>query len=104
MSFINKLLQCSDCSATFTFTAGEQEFYAAKGFTNEPGRCLSCRQARRTQRNSFSSFGGSRFSRQMFPAVCAECGIETQVPFEPREGRPVYCSRCHDKVRLSSRR
>ena len=93
--------QCSDCGATFTFTAGEQEFYAVKGFTNEPGRCPSCRQARRAQRNGFGSFGGSRYSRQMFSAVCAECGIETQVPFEPRNGRPVYCSRCYDEVRMN---
>lgn len=103
MSFVDKSLQCSDCGTTFTFTAGEQEFHEAKGFTNEPRRCPSCRQAKRAQRNGSGEFGGSRFNRQMFPAVCAECGIETQVPFEPREDRPVYCSRCYDKVRVNSR-
>jgi len=103
MSFEDKDLQCSDCGATFTFTAGEQEFYSVKGFTNEPGRCAPCRQARKAQRNSSGGFGGSRSSRQMFPAVCAECGIETQVPFEPREDRAVYCSSCYDQVRPNSR-
>jgi len=104
-SLVDKLLQCSDCGTSFTFSAEEQEFFAVKGYTNEPRRCPSCRQAKRAQRNN--GFGGSsspRFSRQMFPAVCAECGMETQVPFEPREGRPVYCSRCYDKVRVNSRR
>ncbi len=47
MSFVDKSLQCSDCGTTFTFTAGEQEFHEAKGFTNEPRRCPSCRQAKR---------------------------------------------------------
>ena len=103
MSFVDKSLQCSDCGADFTFSAEEQELFATRGYTNEPKRCPSCRQAKRTQRNSFGSFGGSRSSRQMFPAVCADCGTETEVPFEPREGRPVYCSRCYDKVRLSKR-
>ncbi|MQY72142.1 MAG: zinc-binding protein, partial [Dehalococcoidia bacterium] len=36
-----------------------------------------------------------------FPATCAECGKETEVPFEPRTGRPVYCSDCYRKTRPS---
>jgi len=102
MSFTDKSLQCADCGVTFTFTAEEQEFHQSKGFTNEPRRCQSCRQARKAQRNSFGS-GGSRYDRQMFPAVCAECGIDTQVPFEPREDRPVYCSNCYNKNKGNSR-
>ena len=101
MSFEDKSLQCSDCGTTFTFSAEEQEFFAAKGYTNEPKRCLSCREARKAER--YGS-GGYRPRRQMFPAVCAECGKETEVPFEPREGRPVYCSDCYNKVRSSNRR
>jgi len=101
MSFVDKSLQCSDCGTTFTFSAEEQEFFAAKGYTNEPKRCTSCREARKAER--YGS-GGYRPRRQMFPAVCAECGKETEVPFEPREGRPVYCSDCYNKVRSSNRR
>ncbi len=106
MSPADKTLQCSDCGTSFTFSAEEQDFFASKGYTNEPKRCPACRQSKRAQRNGSGggSFGGSRSNRQMFPAVCAECGVETQVPFEPREGRPVYCSRCYDKVKPSNRR
>lgn len=50
MSFEDKTLVCRDCGNEFTFTAGEQEFYAQKGFTNEPQRCRNCRQARKQQR------------------------------------------------------
>ncbi len=98
MSFEDKELQCSDCGANFTFTAEEQEFFQSKGYTNEPKRCPTCRQARKTER--YGSGGGYR-SRQMFPAVCAECGKDTEVPFEPREGRPVYCSECFNKIRTN---
>jgi len=56
MTYQEKSIRCSDCGATFTFTAGEQEFYAAKGFTNEPKRCVSCRAARKTQRNGDSDY------------------------------------------------
>ena len=35
----DKTLVCKDCGAEFVFTAGEQEFYAEKGFQNEPTRC-----------------------------------------------------------------
>ncbi len=96
MSFEDKTLQCADCGQPFTFSAAEQEFFQTKGYTNEPKRCLSCRSARRTQRSGGS---GERAQRQMFPAVCAQCGKDTQVPFEPRQGRPVYCSECYTKIK-----
>ena len=102
MSFVDKTLQCSDCGTSFTFSAEEQEFFAAKGYTNEPKRCPSCREARKAER--YGSSSGFRSVRRKYPAVCAECGKETEVPFEPREGRPVYCSDCYNKVRLSNRR
>jgi len=98
VAFLDKTLQCSDCGATFIFSAGEQEFFASKGYTNEPKRCPECRQSRRTERYGSS---GYRSQRQMFPVVCAECGKETEVPFEPREGRPVYCSECYNKIKLN---
>jgi CxxC-x17-CxxC domain-containing protein len=98
MSFEDKSLQCSDCSTTFTFSAEEQEFYQSKGYTNEPKRCPDCRQSRKSERYGNS---GYRSPRQMFPAVCAECGKNTEVPFEPRGDRPVYCSDCYRNVRPS---
>jgi hypothetical protein len=51
VTYQEKSIKCSDCGNTFTFTAGEQEFYAAKGFTNEPKRCPICRAAKKAQRN-----------------------------------------------------
>jgi len=98
MDFKDKKLECSDCGATFTFSTEEQEFFQSKGYTNEPKRCPSCRQTRKSER-----YGNSNYSsrRQMFPAVCAECGKDTEVPFEPRGDKPVYCSDCYRKVRPS---
>lgn len=46
-------LTCKDCAAEFTFTAGEQQFYAEKGFENQPVRCADCRRARKQQRNNY---------------------------------------------------
>ena len=104
MSFQDKTLQCADCGASFTFTASEQEFFQSKGYTNEPKRCPNCRQTRKAERygsGGSSGSGGGFKARQMYPAVCAECGKETEVPFEPREGRPVYCSDCFSKMRTN---
>ncbi len=97
MAYVDKVLKCVDCGADFTFSASEQEFFAAKGFTNEPKRCFSCRQAKKQQRNA-QGLDGSPRQRQMYPAVCATCGKETEVPFQPREGRPVYCNECYAKL------
>jgi CxxC-x17-CxxC domain-containing protein len=82
----DKDLTCKDCAKAFTFTAREQEFFAEKGFQNDPQRCRECRQARR------SGAGGTR---PAFEAVCANCGVETTVPFRPRGDRPVYCRACY---------
>ncbi|MBS3994370.1 MAG: zinc-ribbon domain-containing protein [Alkaliphilus sp.] len=44
MAYQDKTIVCNDCAVDFTFTAGEQEFYAEKGFDNEPKKCKECRQ------------------------------------------------------------
>ena len=81
----NKTLVCKDCGQEFIFTAGEQEFYAERGFQNEPQRCKECRQARKNAEKS---------KREYFTTICAECGKEAKVPFQPSDDRPVYCSEC----------
>ncbi len=96
----DKILTCRDCGREFVFTASEQEFFAQKGFTNEPGRCPECRAARKASRHD-GGFNGRR-DREMYPAVCAQCGKDTQVPFQPRSDRPVYCSDCYSSQRASS--
>ena len=91
----DKTLVCKECGAEFVFTAGEQEFYAEKGFQNEPQRCKACRDARKqNQRTDREMFTAARGPREMHDAVCANCGAACKVPFEPREDRPVYCSEC----------
>ena len=100
MSFEEKSLHCSDSGANFTLSVEEHELFQSRGYTNEPKRCPPCREARRTQRSGSDSYG-YRSRRQMFPAICAQCGKETEVPFQPREGRPVYCSECYNAVRLN---
>ena len=85
----DKTLVCRDCGQEFVFTAGEQEFYAEKGFQNEPTRCRDCRQAHKAARNNNGTV------REMHDAICANCGAATKVPFQPREDRPVYCSECY---------
>lgn len=86
--FNDKTLVCKDCGQNFNFAANEQEFYAEKGFTNEPQRCKSCRDARKQSSNR----GGE--TRMMFDAICSNCGRPCKIPFEPRNDRPVYCSDC----------
>lgn len=85
----DKTLVCKDCGKEFVFTAGEQEFYAEKGFQNEPTRCKECRQAKKGKRAS-----GAK--REMYTAICSECGKETEVPFKPSPDRPVYCRECYE--------
>ncbi len=110
MSYADKTITCRDCGMDFVFTSGEQEFYAQKGFTNEPTRCASCRQARKASGGSSrggygdrDSYGSSRGPREMHTAICASCGKEAQVPFVPRGDKPVYCSDCFQSHRPARR-
>jgi CxxC-x17-CxxC domain-containing protein len=98
VSYADKVLRCRDCGNDFIFTTGEQEFYALKGLTNEPGRCPECRAARRADRANGS--GEFRPRRELHIATCAQCGGEARVPFVPRGDRPVYCSNCYEQVRV----
>ena len=105
-------LTCRDCGQAFTFTSGEQDFYASRGFS-EPMRCPDCRAARKSQRDggSYSSYGsssydsgsGGRRQREMFSATCSSCGKEAQVPFQPSGDKPVYCSDCFQQRGGASR-
>ncbi|MCZ6789266.1 MAG: zinc-ribbon domain containing protein [Chloroflexi bacterium] len=99
MNYEDKTLTCLDCGQPFTFSADDQSYHALKGFTNEPNRCESCRQARRNERDG--GFGQS--PREMHTVVCAECGKDATVPFQPRGDRPVYCSDCFSKQKTSAR-
>jgi CxxC-x17-CxxC domain-containing protein len=106
LSYADKVLTCRDCNQAFTFTSGEQEFHASKGFDNEPTRCQDCRAVRKAARGEsggygsgggYSSGGGGGYGRQereMFSATCSTCGQEARVPFQPRGDKPVYCSNC----------
>lgn len=68
----DKNLVCKDCGKEFVFTEGEQQFYAEKGFANEPTRCKECRSAKKDRFNSggndgrkpkSNSFNSPRISR-----------------------------------------
>ena len=43
----DKTLPCCDCGREFVFTVAEQEFFAQRGYTNTPKRCVECRKRRR---------------------------------------------------------
>jgi len=83
----DKTIVCRDCRIEFPFSAGEQQFFAEKGF-KDPLRCKECRGT--NSRNS----SDDRPRREMFDTVCSNCGDSCRVPFEPTGTKPVYCSEC----------
>jgi CxxC-x17-CxxC domain-containing protein len=105
VSLQEKTITCYDCANTFVFTVEEQEAFQAKGYTNAPKRCPTCREARKARQISSGNYKniqpGFRTERKLFPATCAQCGKSTQVPFEPKEGRPVYCRDCYTTSKVS---
>ena len=103
MAYEDRTLTCVQCGTEFTFTADDQQFHASRGY-QDPKRCPDCRQSRRSERGGGyggggGGGGGGSYDRTMYDAVCANCGTQTQVPFLPRQDRPVYCSDCFSKMR-----
>ena len=95
MEYHDKVLKCAECGAEFVFTAGEQMFFADKGFKNEPKRCKACK----ANRAQGADGNGGAVQRVETKTVCSQCGKETTVPFKPTQGRPVYCRECFQQRR-----
>jgi CxxC-x17-CxxC domain-containing protein len=104
----DKSIKCRDCGEEFVFTAGEQTFYKERGFQHEPTRCKRCREDKKRQTTGGAAGGAGAMhssapsgsgAREFHEAVCSSCGVATQVPFRPTEGKPVYCRDCFQSVR-----
>lgn len=93
----DKTLKCQDCGKDFIFTAAEQDFYAEKGFTNEPKRCPDCRKIKKMQHS------GRGNDRPPVQIVCANCGKTDTVNFKPRGDKPVLCADCFRKQKEQER-
>ena len=100
MPYRDKVLRCIECQTEFVFTAGEQTFYAERGFKNEPRRCKTCK-ARRSELAPPGRRVMSQSSRSVTATVCSQCGKETTVPFKLTQGRPVYCLQCYQQRRTA---
>lgn len=83
--FEDKELTCRDCGNPFVWTAGEQEFYATKGFTNPPSRCPDDRKKAKMERRS---------NTEKYEIICANCGKPGEVPFKPQNPEGLLCGEC----------
>ena len=86
-------ITCSDCGQDFTFTEGEQSFFAERGYS-QPRRCQTCRTQGKPGGSGSGGGGGFGGGRTESVVQCASCGQQTTVPFVPRGDRPVYCKAC----------
>jgi len=94
MEYHDKVLKCAECGTEFVFAAGEQMFFADKGFKNEPKRCKNCKPTRGQGPDQVRAV-----QRAETKTVCSQCGKETTVPFRVTQGRPVYCRECFQQRR-----
>ncbi len=77
---------------------GRKEVFCSKCFGEMNGEEPRGGGNRFESRGNDRGFGDRpRFDKPMFSAICDECGDNCQVPFEPRNGKPVLCSDCFAK-------
>lgn len=85
--FEDKVLKCRECSKDFTWTAGEQDFFAQKGFKNKPTRCKECRKTNR-----------QKVETEYFKITCSTCGQIGEAMFKPRNpDAEILCKDCFEK-------
>jgi CxxC-x17-CxxC domain-containing protein len=84
MNYLDRLLKCVDCDASFMFSADEQAFFRDKGFQNDPKRCKVCKGRQKK--------GARRIVETR--VKCSDCGVDTTVPFKLTQNRPVLCREC----------
>ena len=87
MEYQDKKLICRDCHKTFIWSAGEQRFFAKKGFTNIPTRCPSCREKfkKRKQEGTLEA-----------QITCSVCGKYDKVLVTPRYPEKAMCKECFE--------
>ena len=88
MSFQDKTLLCRDCNNEFVWTAGEQEFFASKGFNNPPSRCVDCRKKFKEEKKQ---------GTVTTTITCKDCGNKGDVPFKPINPDDILCADCFKK-------
>src|SRR2546426_12755871 len=98
MSFQDKPLTCRDCGQEFIWTAGEQEFYAARGLQNAPTRCPTDRAARRAGGGGggggyarSGGGGGHGRARGEVPPAGRKSGRGSPPPLPPPRGKTRPC-------------
>ena len=85
---MERILVCRQGGEQFAFDESEQAFYMERGFENEPKRCKACRMSKHALESA------QKPKKEMYPAVCAACGAQTELPFRPTGEKPVYCYAC----------
>lgn len=95
MSYQDKKLKCRDCGGEFTFTSGEQEFFAQKGF-EAPSRCPDCRKKKKSLHKKREPTVETHPS-QIYEIICSSCAKKVDVPFKPRNPEGVLCAQCFEK-------
>ena len=93
---VDRVIVCVECREEFIFSAGEQQFFAARQFRNDPKRCKLCKAKRITAIHT------GTFLKRETTATCEQCGRQTTIPFRPTQGRPVYCRECFQLKRLAA--
>jgi CxxC-x17-CxxC domain-containing protein len=89
MEYQDKRLRCLECGTEFLWSAGEQGFFAGRNFRHEPRRCRPCKAGRKRL--------GPGATAVESRATCSACGRATTVPFQPSQGRPVFCRTCYQQ-------
>jgi CxxC-x17-CxxC domain-containing protein len=123
MEYQDRQITCLDCSQPFLFSAGEQEFYARKGFREEPKRCKPCRETRKARRDGGAPLPGRNGTRAWTNGNGAEVDDDVgnrvaasggergpRVPREVRGGRSgqkemfeAVCASCGGQARVPFR-
>jgi CxxC-x17-CxxC domain-containing protein len=98
--FLSPPKRCPDCrrERRERQRGSESQVYRSPSFTSGPAASPGSGEYRSPAFREYDAAADAsreRARRPTYPAICAQCGVETQLPFRPVEGKEYYCRDCY---------
>jgi CxxC-x17-CxxC domain-containing protein len=104
MGYLDKSFFGTNYGPPPPFDSTKPNFYKILGPSSKSKNCVALHSSRNKRKGNGTAFGYDRPKIRMFSAVCSQCGENVEVPFEPTNGKLVFCNDCYNKIKRPKNR
>jgi len=104
MGYLDKSFSGTNYSPPPPFDAQKPDFYQILAHSSKSRNFVARQSSKKKRKGNGTAFGYDRPKIRMFSAVCSQCGENVEVPFEPTNGKLVFCNDCYSKIKKPKNR